>query len=140
MLSPLFQGIHQSYRQIQPHWKYFVLKLLACYPLLEYLDSVRFSFSLSLPPTTYTDTKRKPENLLSSTHYLFLIRLLKLLISIFKLSYCLQVSIPLGMHNNLPVSISLLARHGSDAFLLNLVETLYDTIKEEAGIAETMSN
>ncbi|XWS57554.1 hypothetical protein CRYUN_Cryun09bG0184400 [Craigia yunnanensis] len=62
------------------------------------------------------------------------------LLSIAGVSGFCQVSIPLGMHNNLPVSISLLARHGSDAFLLNLVEILYDTIKEEAGIAETMSN
>ncbi|XP_022747571.1 amidase 1 [Durio zibethinus] len=62
------------------------------------------------------------------------------LLSIAGVSGFCQVSIPLGMHNNLPVSISLLAKHGSDAFLLNLVETLYDTIQEEAGIAERMSN
>eukprot|EP00257_Ricinus_communis_P013232 XP_015570624.1 amidase 1 isoform X1 [Ricinus communis] len=43
--------------------------------------------------------------------------------------YC--VSIPLGMHDGLPVSISLLAKHGSDVFLLNVVETLYDTLQEE---------
>ncbi|KAB2630151.1 amidase 1-like [Pyrus ussuriensis x Pyrus communis] len=44
-----------------------------------------------------------------------------------------QVSIPLGMCDNLPVSVSLLAKHGSDGFLLNLVETLYDTLKEQVG-------
>lgn len=44
------------------------------------------------------------------------------------------------MHNKLPVSISLLAKHGSDAFLLNLVEALYDTIQEEAGLAEKFTN
>ncbi|KAK7837389.1 amidase 1 [Quercus suber] len=49
-----------------------------------------------------------------------------------------QVSIPLGLYDNLPVSISLLATHGSDGFLLNLVETLYDTLKEEVGIVEKM--
>ncbi|XVE89703.1 hypothetical protein DITRI_Ditri20bG0017100 [Diplodiscus trichospermus] len=59
------------------------------------------------------------------------------LLSIAGVSGFCQVSIPLGMHNNLPVSISLVAKHGSDSFLLNLVETLYDTMKEEAGIAET---
>jgi amidase len=48
----------------------------------------------------------------------------------------LQVSIPLGLYDNLPVSISLLAKHGSDGFLLNLVEILYDTLQEEVGIAE----
>ncbi|KDO59506.1 hypothetical protein CISIN_1g0442942mg, partial [Citrus sinensis] len=41
------------------------------------------------------------------------------------------VSIPLGLHDNLPVAISLLAKHGSDGFLLNLVETLHNTLKEE---------
>ncbi|TQD78380.1 hypothetical protein C1H46_036073 [Malus baccata] len=44
-----------------------------------------------------------------------------------------QVSMPLGMYDNLPVSVSLLAKHGSDGFLLNLVETLYDTLKEHVG-------
>ncbi|XVF31312.1 hypothetical protein REPUB_Repub16aG0134900 [Reevesia pubescens] len=62
------------------------------------------------------------------------------LLSIAGVSGFCQVSIPLGMHNNLPVSISLVAKHGSDAFLLNLVQSLYDTIKEEAGISEKMSN
>ena len=48
----------------------------------------------------------------------------------------LQVSIPLGLYDNLPVAISLLAKHGSDGFLLNLVESLYKNIQEEVGIAE----
>ncbi|KAK8481958.1 hypothetical protein V6N13_014513 [Hibiscus sabdariffa] len=42
-----------------------------------------------------------------------------------------QVSIPLGMYDDVPVAISLVAKHGSDGFLLNLVETLYDTLQEE---------
>jgi amidase len=49
------------------------------------------------------------------------------------------VSIPLGLYDNLPVAISLLAKRGSDGFLLNLVETLYDTLKEEIVIAERKS-
>ncbi|GLT90326.1 hypothetical protein SLE2022_082650 [Rubroshorea leprosula] len=59
-------------------------------------------------------------------------------LSIASVSGFCQVSIPLGMHDNLPVSISLLARHGSDSFLLNLVETLYDTLQQESEIAEKM--
>lgn len=51
----------------------------------------------------------------------------------------LQVSIPLGLYDNLPVAISLLAKHGSDGFLLNLVKTLYDTLQNEIGIAEGTS-
>ena len=50
----------------------------------------------------------------------------------------LQVSVPLGLYDNLPVAISLLAKHGSDGFLLNLVETLYNALNEEVGIAENM--
>uniref|UniRef100_A0A2N9I3J7 Amidase domain-containing protein n=1 Tax=Fagus sylvatica TaxID=28930 RepID=A0A2N9I3J7_FAGSY len=58
------------------------------------------------------------------------------LLSIAGVSGFCQVSIPLGLYDNLPVSISLLAKHGSDGFLLNLVEILYDTLQEEVGIAE----
>lgn len=53
--------------------------------------------------------------------------------------FYLQVSIPLGMYDNLPVSVSLVAKHGSDGFLLNLVETLHDTLKEEIQAAERTS-
>ncbi|RDX82585.1 Amidase 1, partial [Mucuna pruriens] len=52
------------------------------------------------------------------------------LLSIAGVSGFCQVSIPLGMYDNLPLSISLLARHGADRFLLHLVESLYDSIKE----------
>ncbi|KAK7316157.1 hypothetical protein VNO77_34937 [Canavalia gladiata] len=53
------------------------------------------------------------------------------LMSISGVSGCCQVSIPLGMHKKLPISISLLAKHGADEFLLSLVENMYDNIKEE---------
>uniref|UniRef100_A0A2N9HTQ1 Amidase domain-containing protein n=1 Tax=Fagus sylvatica TaxID=28930 RepID=A0A2N9HTQ1_FAGSY len=58
------------------------------------------------------------------------------LLSIAGVSGFCQVSIPLGLYDNLPVSISLLAKHGSDGFLLNFVEILYDTLQEEVGIAK----
>lgn len=69
------------------------------------------------------------------THYnLFLPQLRQISCeSMSSLSTYLQVSIPLGLHDDLPVSVSLLAKHGSDGFLLNLVETLYDTLKEQLG-------
>ncbi|KAJ0014961.1 hypothetical protein Pint_19905 [Pistacia integerrima] len=53
------------------------------------------------------------------------------LLSIAGVSGFCQVSIPLGMYDNLPVAVSLLAKHGSDGFLLNLVKTLHDALKEE---------
>ncbi|XP_058183480.1 amidase 1-like isoform X2 [Rhododendron vialii] len=55
------------------------------------------------------------------------------------LTALLGVSIPLGTYDNLPVSVSLLAKHGSDGFLLNLVETLYGTLKEQIDVAQELS-
>ncbi|KAG5564807.1 hypothetical protein RHGRI_000869 [Rhododendron griersonianum] len=55
------------------------------------------------------------------------------------LTALLGVSIPLGTYDNLAVSVSLLAKHGSDGFLLNLVETLYGTLKEQIDIAQELS-
>ncbi|XP_073104452.1 amidase 1 isoform X2 [Elaeis guineensis] len=57
------------------------------------------------------------------------------LLSIAGMSRFCQINIPLGMHDNLPVSVSLLARHGADHFLLNLAQALYPTLKEQASIA-----
>ncbi|GAB2225552.1 hypothetical protein Droror1_Dr00006349 [Drosera rotundifolia] len=38
-----------------------------------------------------------------------------------------KVNIPLGLHENLPVAVSLLAKHSSDKFLLDIVEALNGT-------------
>ncbi|RVX18853.1 Amidase 1 [Vitis vinifera] len=61
------------------------------------------------------------------------------LLSIAGVSGFCQVSIPLGLYDNLPVAVSLLAKHGSDGFLLNLVQTLYGSIKEQVEVAEKTS-
>ncbi|KAJ9541145.1 hypothetical protein OSB04_027651 [Centaurea solstitialis] len=61
------------------------------------------------------------------------------LLSVAGVSGLCQVTIPLGKYDGLPVSVSLLAKHGSDGFLLNLVETLYGTLKEQVEIAEKLS-
>ncbi|XP_054800743.1 amidase 1 [Prosopis cineraria] len=53
------------------------------------------------------------------------------LLSIAGVSGFCQVNIPLGIHDDLPVSVSLVATHGADGFLLNLVECLYDLLKQE---------
>ena len=65
---------------------------------------------------------------------LFLLRPLESLV----ICFCISTGqhIPQGVYDNLPVSISLLAKHGSDEFLFNLVETLHDTLKEEVDIVE----
>lgn len=43
----------------------------------------------------------------------------------------LQVNIPMGMHEGLPISISLVAGYGADGFLLTVVERLYDLLKQD---------
>ncbi|XP_043726255.1 amidase 1-like [Telopea speciosissima] len=61
------------------------------------------------------------------------------LLSIAGVSGFCQVNIPLGMYDNLPVAVSLLAKHGADGFLLNLVENLDGSLKEQIEIAQRMS-
>lgn len=46
LLSLQFLVLHQNYKWTQRHWKLTLPGLLACCPLLEYLDSVRFSLTL----------------------------------------------------------------------------------------------
>ena len=46
-----------------------------------------------------------------------------------------QVSIPLGFYDKYPVSVSLIARHGGDRFLLDTLQTVYTTLQEQADIA-----
>ncbi|TKY61068.1 Translocon at the outer membrane of chloroplasts 64 [Spatholobus suberectus] len=57
------------------------------------------------------------------------------LLSIASISGCCQVSIPLGFYNKYPVSVSLIARHGGDRFLLDTLQTVYPTLQEQADIA-----
>ncbi|KAK4345596.1 hypothetical protein RND71_035772 [Anisodus tanguticus] len=52
------------------------------------------------------------------------------LLSIAGVSGFCQVNIPLGIQDNLPMSVSLLANHGSDWFLLNVVEAIHNVLKE----------
>jgi hypothetical protein len=43
----------------------------------------------------------------------------------------MQVTMPVGEHDNVPTAVSLLARQGSDRFLLDTVLALYSSIQEE---------
>ncbi|KAM7267979.1 hypothetical protein ACFE04_010145 [Oxalis oulophora] len=52
------------------------------------------------------------------------------LLSIASLSGCCQVTIPIGFHNKCPVSVSFIARHGGDRFLLDTVKTMYASMQE----------
>ncbi|OVA01707.1 Amidase [Macleaya cordata] len=62
------------------------------------------------------------------------------LLSIASMSGCCQVSIPLGLHDKCPVSVSFIARHGGDRFLLDSVQTMYASLQEQADIAAKSSS
>ncbi|KAJ3697731.1 hypothetical protein LUZ61_001436 [Rhynchospora tenuis] len=47
------------------------------------------------------------------------------------MSGCCQVTIPLGTYEKCPVSVSFIARHGGDRFLLDITQSLYTTLQEE---------
>ncbi|XP_059296588.1 amidase 1 [Lycium ferocissimum] len=53
------------------------------------------------------------------------------LLSIAGVSGFCQVNIPLGVQDKLPLSVSLIANHGSDLFLLNVVEAIHNVLKEQ---------
>ncbi|XP_058108104.1 outer envelope protein 64, chloroplastic isoform X2 [Magnolia sinica] len=57
------------------------------------------------------------------------------LLAIASMSGCCQVTIPLGTHDKCPVSVSFIARHGGDRFLLDTVQTVYASLQEQADIA-----
>lgn len=43
----------------------------------------------------------------------------------------MQVTMPVGEHDNVPMAISLLAKQGSDRFLLDTLLALYATVQAE---------
>ncbi|GMY39049.1 outer envelope protein 64, mitochondrial, partial [Fagus crenata] len=58
-----------------------------------------------------------------------------MLSSIASMSGCCQVTIPLGSHNDCPISVSFITFHGADKFLLDTVLDMYSTLQEQARIA-----
>ncbi|PIA26567.1 hypothetical protein AQUCO_09100030v1 [Aquilegia coerulea] len=57
------------------------------------------------------------------------------LLSVASISGCCQVSIPLGFYDNCPVSVSFIAKHGNDRFLLDTVQSMYASLQEQSDIA-----
>ena len=46
----------------------------------------------------------------------------------------IQVTVPLGHHEKCPVSVSFIARHGGDRFLLDTVQTMYASLQENSSV------
>lgn len=57
------------------------------------------------------------------------------LASIASISGCCQVAIPIGCHNDCCVSVSFIAAHGADKFLLDTVLDMYTTLQEQVSVA-----
>lgn len=57
------------------------------------------------------------------------------LASLASLSGGCQATLPLGFHDKCPISVSLVARHGGDRFLLDAVHSLYASVQEQVEIA-----
>ncbi|CAL9148367.1 translocon at the outer membrane of chloroplasts 64-like [Musa acuminata AAA Group] len=55
--------------------------------------------------------------------------------AIASMSGCCQVTIPLGLFEKCPVSVSFIARHGGDHLLLDTIQTMYAILQEQADIA-----
>ncbi|CAN0902269.1 Translocon at the outer membrane of chloroplasts 64 [Linum grandiflorum] len=56
------------------------------------------------------------------------------LLSLASLSGCCQVTIPVGKHDKSPNSVSLIARHGGDRFLLDTLQSMYASLQEQAEV------
>lgn len=46
----------------------------------------------------------------------------------------IQVTVPLGKHDKCPVSVSFIARHGGDRFLLDTVQKMYASLQENSSL------
>ncbi|CAK9153615.1 unnamed protein product [Ilex paraguariensis] len=57
------------------------------------------------------------------------------LLSLASMSGCCQVTVPLGFHDKYPVSVSFIARHGGDRFLLDTLQSMYTCLEEHADLA-----
>ncbi|XP_047341144.1 outer envelope protein 64, mitochondrial-like [Impatiens glandulifera] len=51
--------------------------------------------------------------------------------SIASMSGCCQVTVPLGKYEDFPISVSLVAQHGADKFLLDTVLDMYSSLQEQ---------
>ncbi|KAL0696984.1 hypothetical protein Bca4012_064164 [Brassica carinata] len=56
------------------------------------------------------------------------------LLCVASISGCCQVTVPIGQHEKCPVSVSFIARHGGDRFLLDTVQKMYASLQENSSL------
>ncbi|XP_072991305.1 translocon at the outer membrane of chloroplasts 64 [Typha latifolia] len=56
------------------------------------------------------------------------------LTAIASMSGCCQVTVPLGVFDKCPLSVSFIARHGGDCFLLDSIQTMYPTLQKQVDL------
>ncbi|XP_021292215.1 outer envelope protein 64, chloroplastic [Herrania umbratica] len=83
---------------------------------------------LVIPTTAHPPPKLGSKEIFSEDYHNCMFSLL----SIASISGCCQVTLPLGYHDKYPVSVSFIARHGGDRFLLDTVQTMYSSLQEHA--------
>ncbi|KAI9174424.1 hypothetical protein LWI28_017035 [Acer negundo] len=85
---------------------------------------------LVIPTTGYLPPKLGGKELLSEDYQ----NCSFTLSSIASISGCCQVTVPLGQYDKCPISVSFIARHGGDRFLMDTVKSMYASLQEQAGI------
>ncbi|GKV35397.1 hypothetical protein SLEP1_g43667 [Rubroshorea leprosula] len=55
--------------------------------------------------------------------------------SVASMSGCCQVTVPLGRHENCPISVSFISYHGGDKFLLDTILDMYSSLQEQVEIS-----
>lgn len=50
-----------------------------------------------------------------------------------------QVTVPVGKHNDFPISVSFVASHGADKFLLDTVIDMYSSLQEQVSLVSNSS-
>ncbi|KAH9603153.1 hypothetical protein KSS87_018599 [Heliosperma pusillum] len=55
--------------------------------------------------------------------------------SLSSMSGCCQVAVPLGEHSGFPISVSFIASHGADKFLLDTIVDCYPSLRQQASLS-----
>ncbi|KAL3529132.1 hypothetical protein ACH5RR_008454 [Cinchona calisaya] len=85
---------------------------------------------LVIPTTTEPPPKLGTKEALSEDYQIRA----SMMTSLVSVSGCCQVVVPLGFHEKCPVSVSLIARHGGDRFLLDTAHTMFGVLQEQADL------